>query len=39
MPAGIIRGALSRLGYNGTVTPEITSMPQCEYIHALSLKS
>ncbi|KDR68823.1 hypothetical protein GALMADRAFT_78072 [Galerina marginata CBS 339.88] len=31
MPAGIIRGALSRLGYNGTVVPEITSMPQCTF--------
>ncbi|PPQ98856.1 hypothetical protein CVT26_014332 [Gymnopilus dilepis] len=31
MPAGIIRGALTRLGYNGTVVPEITSMPQCTF--------
>ncbi|KAF8880924.1 TRAPP complex subunit trs33 [Gymnopilus junonius] len=31
MPAGIIRGALVRLGYNGTVAPEITSMPQCTF--------
>ncbi|KAF8168539.1 NO signaling/Golgi transport ligand-binding domain-containing protein [Crassisporium funariophilum] len=31
MPAGIIRGALSRLGFNGTVVPEITSMPQCTF--------
>jgi len=31
MPAGIIRGALSRLGYTGTVVPEITSMPQCTF--------
>jgi hypothetical protein len=29
MPAGIIRGALSRLGFQTTVTPEITSIPQC----------
>ena len=32
MPAGIIRGVLSRLGYVGTVVPEITSLPQCEFI-------
>ena len=32
MPAGIIRGALSRLGYVGTVVPEITSLPQCEIL-------
>jgi len=31
MPAGIIRGALSRLGFNGTVSPEITSLPQCTF--------
>ncbi|KAF9481253.1 TRAPP complex subunit trs33 [Pholiota conissans] len=31
MPAGIIRGALQRLGYAGTVVPEITSMPQCTF--------
>lgn len=31
MPSGIIRGALSRLGYNATVVPEITSMPQCTF--------
>ncbi|KXN88039.1 Trafficking protein particle complex subunit 6B [Leucoagaricus sp. SymC.cos] len=31
MPAGIIKGALARLGYNGTVTPEITSLPQCTF--------
>ncbi|CAK5270260.1 unnamed protein product [Mycena citricolor] len=29
LPAGIIRGALSRLGYQTTVSPEITSLPQC----------
>jgi len=28
---GIIRGALSRLGYHATVTPEITSLPQCTF--------
>lgn len=28
MPAGIIRGALTRLGLHGTVTPE-TNAPQC----------
>lgn len=32
MPAGIIRGALSRMGFVGTVVPEITSMPQCELV-------
>ncbi|KAF9444454.1 TRAPP complex subunit trs33 [Macrolepiota fuliginosa MF-IS2] len=31
MPAGIIKGALSRLGYNSTVAPEITSLPQCTF--------
>ncbi|KAF8060771.1 TRAPP complex subunit trs33 [Lyophyllum atratum] len=31
MPAGIIRGALSRLGFNGTVVPEVTSLPQCTF--------
>jgi len=31
IPAGIIRGALSRLGYAGTVNPEITSLPQCTF--------
>ncbi|KAF7784856.1 hypothetical protein Agabi119p4_1021 [Agaricus bisporus var. burnettii] len=31
MPAGIIKGALSRLGYNATVTAEITSLPQCTF--------
>ena len=32
MPAGIIRGVLSRVGLAATVTPEITSMPQCKPI-------
>ena len=32
MPAGIIRGALSRMGFVGTVVPEITSMPQCKAV-------
>ncbi|KAG6873266.1 hypothetical protein C0995_001040 [Termitomyces sp. Mi166 len=32
MPAGIIRGALARLGYHGAVIPEITSLPQCGYL-------
>ncbi|RDB27291.1 Trafficking protein particle complex subunit 6B [Hypsizygus marmoreus] len=33
MPAGIIRGALSRLGFHGAVAPEVTMLPQCvEYI-------
>jgi len=31
IPAGIIRGALSRLGLQGTVVPEITSLPQCTF--------
>ncbi|ESK86482.1 bet3 family protein [Moniliophthora roreri MCA 2997] len=32
MPAGIIKGVLSRLGYQGvTVTPEINSLPQCTF--------
>ncbi|KAF7299067.1 hypothetical protein MIND_00855000 [Mycena indigotica] len=31
LPAGIIRGALSRIGYQTTVTPEITSLPQCTF--------
>jgi len=31
MPAGIIRGALSRLGLHGTVVAEITSLPQCTF--------
>ncbi|KAF8879942.1 NO signaling/Golgi transport ligand-binding domain-containing protein [Infundibulicybe gibba] len=31
MPAGIIKGALSRLGFHGTVTPEISSLPQCTF--------
>jgi hypothetical protein len=30
VPAGIIRGALARLGLQGTVTPEITDLPRCE---------
>jgi hypothetical protein len=35
MPAGIIRGVLSRAGLSSTVSPEITSMSQCEYTHFL----
>ncbi|KIY53795.1 transport protein particle component [Fistulina hepatica ATCC 64428] len=31
IPAGIIRGTLSRLGLNAIVTPEITSLPQCTF--------
>jgi len=31
LPAGIIRGALTRLGFQATVAPEITSMPQCTF--------
>ncbi|KAI5997856.1 NO signaling/Golgi transport ligand-binding domain-containing protein [Pisolithus orientalis] len=30
-PAGIIRGALSRMGLHGTVTPEITAPPHCTF--------
>jgi len=29
MPAGIVRGALSRLGLIGVVVPEISTLPQC----------
>ena len=29
MPAGIIRGALTRLGLQAVVVPEITTLPQC----------
>jgi len=31
MPAGIIRGVLLRLGYEASVVPEITTMPQCTF--------
>ncbi|KAG1725575.1 NO signaling/Golgi transport ligand-binding domain-containing protein [Suillus paluster] len=31
LPAGIIRGALSRVGLHGTVVPEITTLPQCTF--------
>lgn len=31
LPAGIIRGALSRIGFHGTVVPEITTLPQCTF--------
>ncbi|KAF7314199.1 hypothetical protein MKEN_00892100 [Mycena kentingensis (nom. inval.)] len=31
MPAGIIRGALSRLGFQTTVTTEINALPQCTF--------
>ncbi|KAI0735763.1 transport protein particle component [Earliella scabrosa] len=31
MPAGIIRGALTRLGFQATVVPEITTLPQCTF--------
>ncbi|KAI0271659.1 TRAPP complex subunit trs33 [Gloeopeniophorella convolvens] len=30
MPAGIIRGALARMGLNGTIVPEI-NLPQCTF--------
>ncbi|TCD68580.1 Trafficking protein particle complex subunit 33 [Steccherinum ochraceum] len=31
MPGGIIRGALSRLGFQAAVVPEITQLPQCTF--------
>ncbi|KAI6028101.1 NO signaling/Golgi transport ligand-binding domain-containing protein [Pisolithus marmoratus] len=31
LSAGIIRGALSRMGLHGTVTPEITTPPHCTF--------
>ncbi|KAG1746830.1 NO signaling/Golgi transport ligand-binding domain-containing protein [Suillus lakei] len=31
LSAGIIRGALSRIGFQGTVVPEITTLPQCTF--------
>jgi len=34
MPAGIIRGAFSRVGYAAIIIPEITFMPQCEVTSA-----
>lgn len=34
MPAGIVRGALSRLGLIGVVVPEINNLPQCMYAPA-----
>ncbi|KZT58430.1 transport protein particle component [Calocera cornea HHB12733] len=30
-PCGVIRGALARLGLHGTVTAEVTSLPQCTF--------
>ncbi|KAH7919214.1 transport protein particle component [Leucogyrophana mollusca] len=30
LPAGIIRGALSRIGLHGTVVPEVAVLPQCQ---------
>ena len=30
MPAGILRGALVRLGYQAAVVPEILNLPQCQ---------
>lgn len=32
LPAGIIKGALHRLGFQATVSPEITTLPQCMQI-------
>ncbi|KAG8758423.1 Trafficking protein particle complex subunit 33 [Serendipita sp. 396] len=29
--AGVLRGALSRLGLQGTVVPEVTNLPQCVF--------
>ncbi|KAH9850611.1 transport protein particle component [Lenzites betulinus] len=31
MPAGIIRGALARLGFQAVVVPEVTNVPQCTF--------
>ncbi|CAE6373193.1 unnamed protein product [Rhizoctonia solani] len=31
VPAGIIRGALARLGLQGTVTPDIADLPRCTF--------
>ncbi|KAH7907193.1 NO signaling/Golgi transport ligand-binding domain-containing protein [Hygrophoropsis aurantiaca] len=31
LPAGIIRGTLSRMGMHGTVVPEIAVLPQCTF--------
>ncbi|KAI0085698.1 NO signaling/Golgi transport ligand-binding domain-containing protein [Irpex rosettiformis] len=31
MPAGMIKGALSRLGFQAVVVPEITVLPQCTF--------
>ncbi|KAI1789158.1 transport protein particle component [Ganoderma leucocontextum] len=31
MPAGVIRGALARLGFQATVIPEVTTLPQCTF--------
>lgn len=31
MSSGIIKGALLRMGYSGTVTPELTNLPQCTF--------
>ncbi|KZT09064.1 transport protein particle component [Laetiporus sulphureus 93-53] len=31
MSAGILRGALVRLGYQATVVPEVTVLPQCSF--------
>ncbi|KAI0666187.1 transport protein particle component [Trametes maxima] len=31
MPAGIIRGALARLGFQPVVVPEVTNLPQCTF--------
>ena len=32
MPAGIIKGALARMGYQATVTPDIPRLPQCAFL-------
>ncbi|KAI8983301.1 transport protein particle component [Trametes punicea] len=31
VPAGIIRGALARLGFQAVVVPEVTNLPQCTF--------
>ncbi|KAI0932792.1 hypothetical protein AcW1_000187 [Taiwanofungus camphoratus] len=31
MPAGILKGALARLGYHAVVVPEVAALPQCAF--------
>ena len=39
LPAGLIRGALARIGLHGTVTTEITSLPHCMFLFNIALTS